>query len=128
MLTLEEPPTAIFAASDTQALGVLQAVRELGRRVPEDLSVIGFDDIEISEYLNLTTVRQPLFESGYRGIDLLLRSLAQIDGEAACQELPLELALRGSTAPPQSYRSERDVLRPAMATSVVRWPQQRLKP
>ncbi len=100
LLALDEPPTAIFAASDSQALGVMQAARELGRRVPEDLSVIGFDDIEISEYLNLTTLRQPLFESGYRGIEMLLRSMEQIDGEAVCQELPVELALRGSTAPP----------------------------
>jgi LacI family transcriptional regulator len=101
LLALDEPPTAVFAASDTQALGVLQAARERGRRVPEDLSVIGFDDIDISEYLGLTTVRQPLFESGYRGIDQLLRCLAQTNGGATRQELPLELALRASTAPPR---------------------------
>lgn len=100
LLALAEPPTAIFAASDTQALGVMQAARELGRQVPEDLSVIGFDDIEIAEYLNLTTMHQPLFESGYRGIEVLLRSMEQIDGQSVCQQLPLELALRGSTAPP----------------------------
>lgn len=102
LLVLDEPPTAIFAASDTQALGVMQAARELGRRVPEDLSVIGFDDIEIAEYLNLTTMHQPLFESGYRGIDLLLHTMAQTDGKAACQELPVDLVIRGSTAPPRS--------------------------
>jgi DNA-binding LacI/PurR family transcriptional regulator len=100
LLALDEPPTAIFAASDTQALGVMQAARELGLRVPKDLSVIGFDDIEIAEYLNLTTMHQPLFESGYRGIDLLLQSIAQPDDEAVCQELPVELVIRGSTAPP----------------------------
>ncbi len=101
LLALNEPPTAVFAASDTQALGVLQAARELGLRIPEDLSIIGFDDIEISEYLGLTTVRQPLFESGYRGIDQVLRCLVQIGSEAAHLELPLELALRVSTAPPR---------------------------
>ena len=58
MLSLEEPPTAIFAASDTQALGVLEAARSAGLAVPQDLSVIGYDDIEIAKYLGLTTVRQ----------------------------------------------------------------------
>ena len=53
MLALPERPTAIFAASDTQAMGVLEAARKAGLRVPEDLSVIGYDDIEIAEYLRL---------------------------------------------------------------------------
>ena len=57
----------MFAASDTQAFGVMQAARERGIRVPEDLSVIGFDDIEMAEYLNLTTIHQPLFELGQPG-------------------------------------------------------------
>jgi DNA-binding LacI/PurR family transcriptional regulator len=102
LMALSDPPTAVFAASDTQALGVMQAARDLGLLVPEDLSVIGFDDIEISEYLSLTTMHQPLFESGYCGIDLLLQSLEQADGAAACQELPVDLKIRGSTAPPRS--------------------------
>src|SRR5436190_955821 len=60
LLALPEPPTAIFASSDVQATGVLAAAADAGRRVPEDLSVIGFDDIEVSTYLGLTTIRQPL--------------------------------------------------------------------
>jgi DNA-binding LacI/PurR family transcriptional regulator len=68
------------------------------------LSVIGFDDIEIAEYLNLTTMHQPLFESGFCGIEVLLQVMARADGEAACQELPVDLALRGSTAPPPIMR------------------------
>ncbi len=60
-------PTAIFTASDTQALGVIAAARELGLHVPDDLSVIGYDDIEAADYVGLTTVRQQLFESGRRG-------------------------------------------------------------
>ena len=67
MLHLAERPTAIFAASDTQAMGVLEAARTLELRVPEDLSVIGYDDIEIAGFLGLTTVRQLLHESGQRG-------------------------------------------------------------
>ena len=57
-------PTAIFAASDTQALGVLAAAQDLGLHVPDDLSVIGYDDIEACDFVGLTTVRQHLFESG----------------------------------------------------------------
>src|SRR3954452_15095430 len=87
-------PTAVFAASDTQALGVLEAARILGMRIPEELSVVGFDDIEISAYVGLTTVRQPLFESGRRGGELLLQMLAgagQQLGEQHTEQLPLEL-------------------------------------
>src|SRR5205085_6459939 len=61
LLTMRPRPTAIFAHSDTQALGVLEAAAHLGLRVPEDLSVIGFDDIEPAHFAGLTTVRQPLF-------------------------------------------------------------------
>jgi DNA-binding LacI/PurR family transcriptional regulator len=100
LLALDDPPTAVFAASDTQALGVMQAARELGLRVPEDLSVIGFDDIEIAGYLNLTTIHQPLFESGYRGINLLLQSMETVDGQAPREELAVDLVIRNTTAPP----------------------------
>ena len=64
---------AIFAASDTQALGVISAAHEVGLHVPDDLSVVGYDDIEVADYVGLTTVRQQLFESGRRGAELLLR-------------------------------------------------------
>jgi DNA-binding LacI/PurR family transcriptional regulator len=100
LLGATERPTAVFAASDTQALGVLEAARDLGLRVPDDLSVVGFDDIEIASYVGLTTVRQPLFESGRRGAELLLQSL---DGErlpARKETLGLELVVRTTTAPP----------------------------
>ena len=78
----------------------MQAARERGLRVPEDLSVIGFDDIEMAEYLNLTTVHQPLFESGQRGIHLLLQSMDDPDVPVICEELPLQLIVRSTTAPP----------------------------
>ena len=64
-----DEPTAVFAASDTQALGVISAAHEAGLRVPDDLSVVGYDDIEIADYLGLTTVRQHLFESGRLGAE-----------------------------------------------------------
>jgi Transcriptional regulators len=101
LLHLPERPTAIFAASDTQALGVLEAARGLNIRVPEELSVIGFDDIEISSYVGLTTVRQPLFESGRRGAELLLGALAGQPPPVRVETLPLELVVRGTTRAPR---------------------------
>jgi DNA-binding LacI/PurR family transcriptional regulator len=100
MLTQSDRPTAIFAASDTQALGVMEAARELSLRVPEDLSVVGYDDIEIAEYLGLTTMRQLLFESGKRGVELLLEILAHPKTKPMCEILPAELVVRGTTAAP----------------------------
>ncbi|MDQ7994160.1 MAG: LacI family DNA-binding transcriptional regulator, partial [Propionicimonas sp.] len=66
LLTLADPPTAIFAGSDLQALGVYEVARGLGLRVPEDLSVVGYDDIKVSEWVSprLTTVHQPLRRMG----------------------------------------------------------------
>jgi DNA-binding LacI/PurR family transcriptional regulator len=101
MLSLPERPTAIFAASDTQAMGVLEAAQEAGLQVPGDLSVIGYDDIEIAEYLGLTTIRQMLFESGRRGVELLLNALAYPDSEPECVVLPTELIPRQTTTPPR---------------------------
>ncbi|OLE34434.1 MAG: hypothetical protein AUG45_04470 [Ktedonobacter sp. 13_1_20CM_3_54_15] len=72
LLTQQKRPTAIFAASDVQAVGVLEAARELGLRVPEQLSVIGFDGIEISELLELSTMQQPLQEMGELGASKLV--------------------------------------------------------
>jgi len=100
LLRLPDRPTAIFAASDTQALGVLEAARALGIRVPEELSVIGFDDIEIASYAGLTTIRQPLFESGRRGAELLLAALAGNPPSARIETLQLDLIVRGTTLPP----------------------------
>jgi DNA-binding LacI/PurR family transcriptional regulator len=100
MLALPERPTAIFAASDTQAVGVLEAARNAGLRVPEDLSVIGYDDIEIADIMGLTTMRQMLFESGQRGVELLLETLENSHIEPVHEVLPTELIVRGTTAPP----------------------------
>ena len=102
LLQLPEPPTAVFAGSDLQALGVLEAARALGLRVPLDLSVIGFDDIEVASYADLTTVRQPLARSGRRGAELLLAALAGEPAAARTETLPLELIVRGTTGPPRS--------------------------
>ena len=102
LLMLPEPPTAIFAASDTQAVGVLEAARDLGLDVPQDLSVVGYDDIELADIMQLTTVRQMLFESGKRGVELLLKTLQQPNIEPVQEYLDVKLVIRTSTAPPQS--------------------------
>jgi DNA-binding LacI/PurR family transcriptional regulator len=97
LLQLPEPPSAIFATSDTQAIGVLDAAQVLGIRVPEQLSVIGYDGIRDAEYLNLTTIAQPLFESGSLGAELLLEILQSPPSESIEKIVPIELIVRGTT-------------------------------
>jgi LacI family transcriptional regulator len=114
-----DPPTAIFASSDTQALGALEAVRAAGLRVPADVSVVGFDDVEVSGYVGLTTVRQPLFESGSLAATLLLGLLD--DGEVPSplvHRLDLDLVVRSTTAPPKT--SARATGEPARMKRTVR--------
>lgn len=94
LCALAEPPTAIFTASDTQALGVLKAVRERGMRVPEDVAVVGFDDIEFAAYVGLTTVRQPLEDSGRVAVELLLARLADPERSTQRVQFPLRLIQR----------------------------------
>ncbi len=98
LLDAPDRATAIFAASDTQALGVMEAATMAGLALPDDLSVVGFDDVEIAAYVGLTTVRQPLFESGVRAAELLLERLASPSVEPRRERLPLELVARRTTA------------------------------
>jgi LacI family transcriptional regulator, xylobiose transport system transcriptional regulator len=102
LLRLPDPPTAIFAGNDLQALGVYQAAREARLHIPEDLSVVGFDDLPVAAWVGppLTTVRQPLAQMAMAAARLVLR-LA--NGEQPSQtrvELATELIVRESTAPP----------------------------
>jgi DNA-binding LacI/PurR family transcriptional regulator len=106
-LTLPDRPTAIFAASDTQAMGVLAAARELGFRVPEDLSVIGYDDIDAADFLNLTTMRQPSFELGVEGVRLLLEAIEQPGKEPEEILFSTELIVRQTTAAPLTISNGR---------------------
>lgn len=101
LLALPNRPTAIFAASDTQAMGILEAAREAKLQIPEDLSVVGYDDIEVAEYLGLTTVRQMMFESGERGINLLLETMGSPPEAPINDVLPVEIVIRNTTAPPR---------------------------
>ncbi len=108
LLERPDPPSAIFAASDTQALGILEAARERNLLVPANLSVVGYDDVEIAQYLGLTTIRQPLFISGWRGAELLFEAIKDPGAEAVLDLLPVELIVRGTTGPPGERFSQPD--------------------
>lgn len=103
LLDLAEPPTAIFAFNDNIAIGVIQAARARGVHVPEDLSVVGFDDVEHATIVSpaLTTVRQPLAEMGRTAVSLLTRLLERQRFETLHVELATRLVVRESTAPPR---------------------------
>jgi len=116
LFALAAPPTAVFAASDLQALAMIEALEALGRRVPDDLSVVGFDDVELARYAGLTTVAQPLQDSGTRGAELLLSALEGDDVLQARQHLSLELVVRGTTAPPREGETGRGERGPKTAT------------
>jgi LacI family transcriptional regulator len=99
LLRLPDPPTAIFAASDEQAMGVYEAARRQGLRVPDDLSVVGFDDLPTAGWMSppLTTVRQPLADMAALAVRSLLTGAARHGAE-----LPTTLVVRSSTAAPRA--------------------------
>ena len=102
LLALPEPPTAVFAACDETAVGVVEAARSHGLRVPDDLSVVGFDDTQLACHSAppLTTVRQPLREMGGVAVRTALRMVAGEKLDSHHVELATELVVRSSTAPP----------------------------
>ncbi len=102
LLDLAEPPTAIFAGSDQQALGVYEAARQRGLRIPQDLSVVGFDDLPVDRWLSppLTTVRQPLAEMGWAAANMLGTLIDGLPLPSRRLELTTELIVRESTASP----------------------------
>jgi LacI family transcriptional regulator len=103
LLDVPEPPTAIFAGNDLQAMGVYRALYERGLRVPDDMSVVGFDDVPLVALLTpaLTTVRQPVREMGALATRMLLRIVAGETLESARVELTTSLMVRESCAPPR---------------------------
>jgi LacI family transcriptional regulator, repressor for deo operon, udp, cdd, tsx, nupC, and nupG len=104
LLSLAQPPTAIFCANDEMAAGAVKAIRSRGLRVPDDVSVVGFDDIQIAEMCDppLTTVRQPRARMGQIAMDMLIRLLEGMGDVEVEVTLEAELIIRGSTAPPKS--------------------------
>jgi LacI family transcriptional regulator len=101
LLALPKPPTAIFASNDVSAFGVMEAVRDLGLRIPDDISIVGFDDIHQASQVNppLTTVRQPLEEMGRTAAAMLLDYIADPEKPVERIDLPTQLIVRGSTRP-----------------------------
>ncbi len=106
LLSLPRPPTALFAADDTMAVGALSAASDMGCLLPRDISVIGFDDVKMAAYVRpaLTTVRQPIEEIGKKAIDLLLEMIRE---DSAPDPLPRlliepELVVRESCAAPRT--------------------------
>lgn len=99
LLALPSPPTAVFAANDLSAFGVIAAVREAGLRVPDDVSVIGFDDIPMAAQVHppLTTIRQPFQQMARSAVNTLLSRIDGNDSASARTTLPAELVTRNST-------------------------------
>ncbi len=102
LLGSPDPPTALFVGNNVMAMGALMAARSRGLRVPDDLSVVGFDDPPWTQLVSppLTTVRQPTFEIGRTAADLLLQRVEDPDREPALVTLPTALVVRGSCSPP----------------------------
>ncbi len=102
LLRRPDPPTAIIAGNDLQALGVYQAAREARLHIPEDLSVVGFDDLPVARWVGppLTTVRQPLIEMAVAAAELVLAMARGEQPGSTRVELATELVIRESTAPP----------------------------
>jgi DNA-binding LacI/PurR family transcriptional regulator len=102
LLALDEPPTALFCYNDITAVGALLAARRHGCKVPDDLSVMGFDDLPLASYLNptLTTIRQPMRDMGRQATSILFRLLdgAAVENSARVRG---ELIVRESTSAPR---------------------------
>jgi len=103
LLSLPNPPTAVFAESDEMAMGALRTIRHSGLRCPDDISVVGFDDHELAEMVDLTTIAQPVHEQGRVAAHLLLDRIA--GAEPGDSQLPTRIVLRSSTSPPRERRS-----------------------
>lgn len=100
LLALPEPPTAVFCYNDMSALGAMRRIRNHGLRIPEDISIVGFDDLYISQYIDppLTTVRQPMRQMGRMAMETLLQIFAGAESGHDIR-VPGELIVRKSTAP-----------------------------
>jgi LacI family transcriptional regulator len=101
LLALPDRPTAIFAFNDPMAIGAMRSARARGLRVPEDVSVVGFDDTTEAQFVTpgLTTVRQPLTQMGRMAVTLLLQLLESETDVTLHQELATSLVVRASTGP-----------------------------
>ena len=104
LLRLPDAPTAIFAGNDLQALGVYEAAREMGLRIPEDISVVGYDDLPLARWVGppLTTVRQPLVEMAEEATRMVLALSRGIEPPNRRLDLATSLVVRASTQAPRA--------------------------
>ncbi|MEV0348678.1 LacI family DNA-binding transcriptional regulator [Nonomuraea sp. NPDC050680] len=105
-LATDPEVTAVFVANDEMAIGLLRGMAEAGRAVPEEVSVVGMDDIPVAAYLSppLTTMRQDFEAIASHALDLLIDQIENAPGSAMRDDLPAQLVLRRSTTPPRSKR------------------------
>ncbi|MGH6905410.1 MAG: LacI family DNA-binding transcriptional regulator, partial [Geminicoccaceae bacterium] len=98
---LDPRPTAIITYNDAQAIGVIKGLQEAGLRVPDDVSVVGFDDIAVAALFEpaLTTVAQPIDDIGRLGAEMLIRRIRGEIGDQSAVVLPSRLMIRESTRP-----------------------------
>lgn len=97
LLRLPEPPDGVFATSDIQALGAMRALQDAGLRMPEDVAVIGFDDIRISQYVSLSTLQQPMYEMGKLAVEKLLERVQNPDSPTTHTVFSPRLVARATT-------------------------------
>lgn len=106
LMALEQPPTAVFATSDTKAIGVLRAAQDMGIKVPGQMSVVGYDNLSVSPYLSppLTTIDQNARQLGIRAVEILLLEQAEDEDYLVKDEIVPRLIERGSTAAAKAQR------------------------
>jgi len=111
LLSVDRPPTAVFAESDEMAIGALKTVRDAGLRVPGDVSIVGFDDHDMAAYMDLTTIAQPAMQQGETAATLLLDLMREdvhtddIDADVTSVVMPTRLVVRFTTGPDRSISS-----------------------
>lgn len=100
LLNSQESPTGIVTVSDVLAIGIVNELKKFGKKVPRDYSIVGFDDLIISEYItpSLTTIRQDIFKKGRTAAELVVKSIEEKNHQHGTVELPVELIVRDSTA------------------------------
>jgi LacI family transcriptional regulator len=110
---------AVFIASDVQAIGALEAARELGARVPDDIAIVGFDDIELAQHLELTTMRQPMYEMGTLALDQLLARMKEPGAPVSLSTFMPELIIRGTCGARRNkdFRSQEEPTQTQLADS-----------
>jgi LacI family repressor for deo operon, udp, cdd, tsx, nupC, and nupG len=106
LLGLPDPPTAVFVESDEMAMGALDACKRMGVSVPRDVSIVGFDDHELSELMGITTVAQPVHDLGSMAADLLIDILDGRQDATRKITVPIKLVVRGTTGPVRDSRQD----------------------